>query len=585
VDACFEAYDRDGSLCLELDECALQAPLTSCSSPEWDLDGDGCINQSVEWPAVYALTNGSVCPVTTNNEQQECDPGYYLDGTPVSCIQCIGGSTRRRRSLECTDCEAGYFDAGDYDDCVCQADVVLEAASTPSGSTTFQVSATSILVVGDNVTIAAVSGNSGGPPTDEEEGSVELSYEYAVIESITGLQITIASPLVHTYAKYSSVMLTCTTMDGTEISRQHSPSCGGEETCRCGTEACSQTEMCSMSADGTGTCVAVGPYPIHPTPAPTVGAKGDPHLVNLAGEHFDINHGGDFTLLRIPQDPAGSVEVQLQATIQPEFKRPCTTYITRVEIAGSWLGNATVQVRSFLRSHPGYVEGARLGARLLPPGGVAEEVPWQSIEDFLPEATEVELSAPGSDYRVTLSKSQWFPKKEVVAGAPNVAGMFTLSMRHEFGNPQGSKILIRQDLPEQEHLNLAVQRVSALGRVDVGGLLGFDSHPQNLEYVSGKCQHHRLRNKLRVESQDEQDGAYYYRPLWKDRWSKIKQRRHGGATAEDAHDNEAAATLVGSREASSSSSLLCKCPVTGDPFAEGVVIEEPAARFAAASWD
>ena len=168
--------------------------------------------------------------------------------------------------------------------------------------------------------------------------------------------------------------------------------------------------------------------------------------------------------------------------------------------------------------------------------------------------------------------------------------MFTLSMRHE-SNPEGSRILIRQDLPEQEHLNLAIQRVSALGRVDVGGLLGFDAHPESLEDVSGKCQLHRLRDKPRIESQDEQDGAYYYRPLWKDKWSKIKQRRHGGGTTEDGHENEAAATLIGSRAATlsgsrgSSSNLMCKCPATGGPLAEGVVIEEAATMFAAASWD
>ena len=57
----------------------------------------------------------------------------------------------------------------------------------------------------------------------------------------------------------------------------------------------------------------------------------------------------------------------------------------------------------------------------------------------------------------------------------------------------------------------------------------------------------------------------------------------GGATAEDARDNEAAASLVGS--VGSSASLMRKCPVTRGPFAEGVVIEEPVAMFAAASWD
>ncbi|CAK0890747.1 unnamed protein product [Prorocentrum cordatum] len=556
--ACFEAYDRNSDLCLTEDECAVQAPLTNCSSPTWDLDGDGCVNLSVEWSLIFDMTNGSVCPVEARADAPECGEGYYLDGNPVTCVQCTTGATRRRRSFECSDCESGAFDAGDYDDC---RDGSYLPSDVGAGDVNIPVTPTDPpLSPGDCIDISSMS----------ESGACNASVETVCIESVgPGNEVTLTSPLQNNYTKYAGVIISCTTVDGTELSRKHD----SNGNCGCRSSTCDKTTMCSIGPDNcTSTCIPTGPYPIHPTPAPTVGAKGDPHLVNLQGEHFDINHGGDFVLLRLPQDSAQDAELQLVATVQPEFKRPCTTYITRVELSGSWLGNVSVQVRSYLQAHPGR-EGARLGARVLSPGG--EAAPWHSMEAFLADGSDLVLSAPDSKFHVALTKSQWFPKKETAAGAPTVAGMFTLSVQGRKA-PSPAKILIRQDLPEQEHLNLAVQRVSALGRVDVGGLLGFDAHPASLEYVSGKCQHHRATEKYSVESQEDND--YYYRPLWKQRWQDIKQKRKLGE-----HDNEAAATLIGG--SGSSSSLVCKCPTTGGPRAEGVIVEEPAALFAEASWD
>jgi len=51
----------------------------------------------------------------------DCHPGYYNDGSSDDCVQCEGGSTRRRAvvggAVECTPCEAGKRDDGDSDDC------------------------------------------------------------------------------------------------------------------------------------------------------------------------------------------------------------------------------------------------------------------------------------------------------------------------------------------------------------------------------------------------------------------------------------------------------------------------------------
>jgi hypothetical protein len=308
------------------------------------------------------------------------------------------------------------------------------------------------------------------------------------------------------------------------------------------------------------------------TPAPTVGAKGDPHLVNLQGEHFDINHEGSFTLLRFPQAAEKPTELSVEATIQPDSGKPCTTYITQVELSGAWLGNASVGIRSYRRSHS-FAPDVFLGVRLREGKG---DSPWQPLEEF--QSDDLVLSRPVSDVEATLSKAAWFPKKRADLG-PSTAGMFTLSLRSSHSS-EGAQITIRQDLPEQEHLNVAMRRLSHLGRVDVGGLLGFDPHPDSLERPSAACQHHRATARYRVESQE--DPGYHFRPMWQDRWDQIRKGRQGGTD----EDNEAAASLV-SRSAGSSAqrSAMCKCPDEGSNHIEGVIVEEASMLYAEAAWE
>jgi len=327
--------------------------------------------------------------------------------------------------------------------------------------------------------------------------------------------------------------------------------------------------------NGTGVCSPAGPYPKFSTPAPTVGAKGDPHLVNLQGEHFDINHEGKFTLLRFPQAAEKPAEFSFQAGIQPDVGKPCTTYITQVELSGAWLDGKSVEIRCYRKSHSNDTD-TFLGARLLSEGQTGDS-PWQTIEEFF--AQDLVLSAPESDIHVSLDKATWFPKKGFKKG-PTAAGMFTLSLRNS-RSATGAKITIRQDLPEQEHLNVAVRQLSQLGRVDVGGLLGFDAHPESLERPSAACVHHRATARYRIESQDDADHGYYFRPAWKDRWDKA---RTGGRS----QDNEAAASLMGKLDYKDAlGGKMCKCP-SGDGnllSSEGVLVEEASFVFAEASWE
>jgi len=366
------------------------------------------------------------------------------------------------------------------------------------------------------------------------------------------------------FSEYDRVTKTCSSTDGVGY-----PSFFP---CGCGSEICGESTKCDITgAGGCGTCIPT----TLPTPAPTVSAKGDPHLVNLNGEHFDVNHGGEFVLLRIPQDTARPAEVELKATIAPEHGKPCTTYITRAEISGAWLGGKSVEIRCYRKSHSNDTD-AFLGARLLDGTG---DSPWVTIEEF--ETKDLVLSDSESDIEVSLDKATWFPKKRSKAG-PTAAGMFTLSLRNK-KSPIGAKITMRQDLPEQEHLNVAVRQLSQLGRVDVGGLLGFDAHPESLERPSAACVHHRATARYRIESQDDADHGYYFRPAWKDRWDKAR-------TGRSSRDNEAAASLMGRFDGQSGlDNMMCKCPSNphGDATGsiEGVLVEEASFMFGKASWD
>jgi hypothetical protein len=321
---------------------------------------------------------------------------------------------------------------------------------------------------------------------------------------------------------------------------------------------------------------------------PTVSARGDPHLVNLRGEHFDINHGGEFTLLRIPQATGRTAELALQASISPEHGRPCTTYIAEVQLSGTMLGGRVVQVRSYRRAHAAGEANKFLGLRVQERAAPPEaQTPWQEFDQWADGDHILFEQESTHGVRVTMSKTQWHSKKSVLGSTPTVAGQLVFWLQRKRSNVSATIITVRQDLPGQEHLDLVVRRVSALGRYDVGGLLGFDAHPDELEEVTPECERHR-------EGLDGRKGPRFARPGWKARWEKIREGRRpprppGSAALED----EVAASLR-------SDAMMCVCPteaasasITEDEYwgraiageVEGVVARFQVGRLAEATWD
>jgi hypothetical protein len=285
--------------------------------------------------------------------------------------------------------------------------------------------------------------------------------------------------------------------------------------------------------------------------------------------------------------------LELKASILPEFGKPCTTYITELELSGLWLDGQVVQVRSYLRSHAGNETDKFLGLRVL--NGTKDapsEVPWEKLGDW--GDNDYLISEGGRHFfRVTLSTAKWHSNKRAGETTPNVAGQVVIGLQNlQLGQHDAAttSIVMRQDLPGQEHLNLAVRRLALLARSDIGGLLGFDPHPESLEDVTPECQRHR-------DGLDRDRGPRI-KKAWKVRWEKVKERRgHAHAPGGRMNDNEAAAGLMGQTR-----DMMCVCNDESpeeDPFAEnmyvgsliggmstqGVLVDSQTGRLAEASWD
>jgi len=491
------------------------------------------------------------------------------------CQECHG-SARRRRSHDCDACPDDMFAVPDCDDCM-ENDAMYLNESANVGANTIYVNKDTnvngdVVTVGDSITIAKCCCE--GP---SDHGTFQITAAPSqgeapyVDEDSPGIPYVITN-LTMDFSRFDRVTRTCTETDGTRYSAFYP--------CGCGSQVCPEKTVCDIAADGgCGGCIPSVP----PTPAPTVSARGDPHLVNLNGEHFDVNHGGEFTMLRIPQNTAKTADLELKATILPEHGKPCTTYITAVEVSGTWLGQKVVQVRSYLRSYAKNETDKFLGIRVLRP------TPGESLWERLDNASlHYIISEPQTEdgFGVMVSTSTWYTTKDARTDVPTVAGQVEIHVNNAQLSDDPTKFVIRQDLPRQEHLNLAVRRLSSLGRADVGGLLGFDTHPESLEDVTPECQRHR-------DGLDQERGPRFSKPNWKVRWEKIKERREQARHGEEMNDNEAAASLV-------SRDMMCVCPVDtstglgeniyvegliGGRDTDGVLVEFQTGRLAEATWD
>jgi len=553
----FAYFDFDGSGCLSDAEAALVDEMVA-PYDQYDLDGDGCINDTE-----------AICgnPSTVDS----CDCGQYMAPGTTVCQSC-SGETRRRRTSECDGCATGKFAVAGCDECMEDDAMYLTAGANVSDTRIYVNKDTDLggfaVSVGDSITISKCCCESAS-----DHGTFVIT---GAAPTTPALSFDIPA-LTMDFSQFDRVTKTCSSTDG--VGYPSSFPCG------CGSEVCGESTKCDISGNGgCGACIPT----VLPTPAPTVSARGDPHLVNLAGEHFDVNHGGEFTLLRIPQATTKPVEMELKASILPEHGKPCTTYITEVEASGAWLGGKVVQVRSYLRSHAKNETDKFLGLRVLDrsPNALADEAPWEKLSQWADASYVVSEPQTKDGFGVTVSTAKWHSKKDARQDVPTVAGQVEIQVTNKLLSSEPTKFIIRQDLPRQEHLNLAVRRLSSLGRADVGGLLGFDEHPESLEDVTPECQRHR-------DGLDRETGPRHNKPDWKVRWEKIREQRMQPHHTDSLNDNEAAASLA-------NRDMMCVCPsdTSGDladnVYVEGlasggnvggVLVEFQTGRLAEATWD
>jgi len=94
----------------------------------WYFAGEALKNKAVGWQrdlcldyddaGTHIYMNGCIPTAATERwyfSAQACHAGHFQSGR--SCMNCVGGSTSRRRSVECAECAPGSYDAGFTDDC------------------------------------------------------------------------------------------------------------------------------------------------------------------------------------------------------------------------------------------------------------------------------------------------------------------------------------------------------------------------------------------------------------------------------------------------------------------------------------
>jgi len=226
---------------------------------------------------------------------------------------------------------------------------------------------------------------------------------------------------------------------------------------------------------------------VAPTPAPTeeVDIKDDPHIRNLAQESFAVNQPGEYTLLRVPQDPGQEALLEIRGTIGRHNASACKMYTMGVSLSGRWLGDRAVFVRPLQRGSAGSNAAAgeetwplsllisEKGSRERPRAG-----PWTSFEAFR-AASE-------------LGRSHGFPETfKIVAFRDEAFGEMregeTFQFQVGLGPRWDQKAKVNVAQASHQALNVALQQVKHLGAMHIGGLLGTEAHEPHIERLTKEC--------------------------------------------------------------------------------------------------
>jgi len=215
-------------------------------------------------------------------------------------------------------------------------------------------------------------------------------------------------------------------------------------------------------------------------------AKGDPHLVNIKGEAFDVRLPGKHALLRVPRDPQQPTLLLVLARVESDWQQPCNMLITHVEVSGAWLGpDGRVWVRALRRRSRTDWNKTEVHQRILP------EDPVQPFAIKVgPSGSWMPLwkfgGLRGAAGNVSVEAAITNRNRSQVWGAHNAAGYFKILVH-------GAEIRLIQKRPAWGFLNVEIQHLQRLsgsllgGGLEIGGLLGADRVPERLGRATDEC--------------------------------------------------------------------------------------------------
>ena len=189
----------------------------------------------------------------------------------------------------------------------------------------------------------------------------------------------------------------------------------------------------------------------------TASATGDPHLVNVNNERFDI-HDGVHRLIHYPHH-ASETEALLKVDIAAEMMgRSCySVFIKSARISGKWIGDDIVLGSSNLSGHEAF--GLNVG-------GSSRWLDWSSLKARSSAGTNLTRTMP---VRITAGD------RRAIANLPGGESIdVAIGREHpivlEFWSSHGSnELTLDKDV---QYLNLQAKNLPK----DIGGILGLDKY-------------------------------------------------------------------------------------------------------------
>jgi len=232
--------------------------------------------------------------------------------------------------------------------------------------------------------------------------------------------------------------------------------------------------------------------------------KGDPHIVNMKGEHFDIMATGNMLMLEVPhKSTADNLKMAMHADIERLDIVECgPTFIQAVQMTGSWLEHNTVEIRA------GSIKASKKTFSIR-----VNRDKWIQHADFHQENKGIKELGP--EATISTTEKQFLLKVNAL------------------------DITVKQPDRPRAFLDVHVGNIGQL-HMEVGGLLGVAEHDE-VARVPDKCKNGLGLNRIQQES--DQVGVFASASITQHSLSLIAEDYYTPATA-DTSASEAARSVI-----------------------------------------